>query len=171
MKRKILFPLIGFMAISLLHLLYYIWKLSQISQQWVQTEPISPISLYFSRQDFLLGFSYALAGGFTIYAILSFLHNRAQGLTGLAGGLTLTGLLYISGCFLLGCCGSPMLTVYLSLFGSSFLGFAKPLIAIITTASVIIGFFWIEKTSKKYCVKTQGCCPTKAVEKKGNEIC
>jgi len=67
------------------------------------------------------------------------------------GGVTLTGILYVGGCFLLGCCGSPMLTVYLSLFGSSFLGITKPLVATITTVSVVIGYFWIEKKSKSCC--------------------
>jgi len=109
------------------------------------------ISLYFKKQESFLGFSYALAGAFTIYTLLKFLQNRKSGITGIVGGFTLTGVLYIGGCFLLGCCGSPLLAVYLGLFGSSFLGFTKPLIAIITTISVVIGYFWIEKKSKICC--------------------
>ena len=37
------------------------------------------------------------------------------------GGITLSGFLAVAGCYLLGCCGSPMLAVYMSLFGVSFL--------------------------------------------------
>src|SRR5208283_3790556 len=44
-----------------------------------------------------------------------------------AGGLTLLGALMAGGCFLIGCCGSPMLAVYLSLFGAKALGLGKPL--------------------------------------------
>ncbi len=51
--------------------------------------------------------------------------------------MTLVGVLYGAGCFLIGCCGSPMLAVYLSLFGASVLGFLKPLVAIVTTLSVV----------------------------------
>ena len=37
---------------------------------------------------------------------------------------------------MLGCCGSPMLAVYLSLFGAAFLPWAKPLIALLTTVTL-----------------------------------
>ena len=57
------------------------------------------------------------------------------------GGVTLSGFLAIAGCFLLGCCGSPMLAVYLSLFGASFLPFARPFVAGVTTITIIVGWF------------------------------
>jgi len=147
--------------IFLLHTVYSIWKASQIYHKWGQIENISFLSLYFKRQDFFLSFSYALTGGFTIYALLKFLQNRRVGVAGVVGGITLTGIIYFWGCFLLGCCGSPMLAVYLSLFGSSALGFTKPLIAIITTLSVVIGYLWIEKKSKSCCEKCEKCLDSK----------
>jgi len=159
MRKKILYPLITFIIIFLFHAIYFIWKASHILEQWVQIEKMSSLFLYFKQQDFFLGFSYALAGTFTIYALLKFLQNRKNGINGIVGGLTLTGVLYVGGCFLLGCCGSPLLAVYLGLFGSSFLGFTKPLIAIITTISVVIGYFWIEKKSKKCCEGSDKCSP------------
>jgi len=149
MRNKTIYPLIVFISVFFLHAIYSIWKSSQVSQQWFQIENMSSLSLYFKQQDFFLGFAYALAGGFTIYALLKFLQNRKSGVGGIIGGITLTGILYIGGCFLLGCCGSPMLAVYLSLFGSSFLGFTKPFIAIITTISVTVGYFWIARKGKK----------------------
>lgn len=161
MKRKILYPLTTFILIFLLHLVYSLWKASRIFQQWVQIENISLLSLYFKQQDFFIGFSYGLAGAFTIYAILKFLQNRKGGVSGVVGGITLAGILYIGGCFLLGCCGSPMLTVYLSLFGSSFLGFTKPLIATITFLSVALGYFWIKKKSKICCMGNEKCSDSK----------
>ncbi|RLC30155.1 hypothetical protein DRH13_04760 [Candidatus Woesebacteria bacterium] len=155
MRRKILYPFTTFILIFLVHAMNSIWKTSQISQQWVQLENISLLSLYFKQQDFFLGFSYALVVAFTTYALLKFLQNSRSGIAGVVGGVTLTGILYVGGCFLLGCCDSPMLAVYLGLFGSSFLGFTKPLIAIITTLSVVIGYFWIEKKSKKCCERNE----------------
>ena len=155
MRKKKLYPFTVFILIFLVHAMYSIWKTSQISRQWIQLESLSLLSLYFKQQDFLLGFSYALALAFTTYALLKFLQNRREGVAGLVGGVTLTGILYIGGCFLLGCCGSPMLAVYLGLFGSSFFGFTKPLIAIITTLSVVIGYFWIEKKDKKCCERNE----------------
>lgn len=156
MRRKILYPLTAFILIFLFHAIYYIWKASYISRRWVQLENISLLSLYFRRQELFLSFSYALVGAFTVYALLKFLlENRSSGIAGVVGGITLTGILYIAGCFLSGCCGSPMLAVYLSFFGSSFLGFTKPLVATITTISVVIGYFWIRKKSKSCCVEIE----------------
>ena len=123
MRKKILYPLIAFVMIFILHVIYSIWKDIQIYRQWVQIEDTTLLSLYLERQDYFLSFSYALAGAFTIYALLKFLEGRRKGIAGVLGGVTLTAILYFCGCFLLGCCGSPMLAVYLTLFGSSFLGF------------------------------------------------
>ena len=155
MRKKILFPLFVFILVFLFHAIYSIWTALQIAEQWVQVKNVSLILLYFKQQDFLMGFSYALAGAFTIYALVKFLQNRKSGIAGVVGGITLTGILYIAGCFLLGCCGSPLLVVYLGLFGSSFLGFTKPLVATITTLSVVIGYLWIEKKRKSCCVATE----------------
>lgn len=169
MRRNILYPLSAFVLISLFHAIYYTWKASENLKHWVQIENISLLSLYFKRQDYFLGFSYALAVAFTIYALLRFLQNRRCGVAGVAGGLTLTGILYIGGCFLLGCCGSPMLAVYLGLFGSSFLGFTKPLIAIVTAVSVVIGYFWIEKKNKsvmKSMIGDKKCCAGVSLQEK-----
>ena len=94
-----------------------------------------------------------MKGAFTVYALMKFLERRRIGAAGVMGGLTLTGALYVGGCFLLGSCGSPMLAVYLSLFGSSFLGFAELLVLVLTTASVVAGFFWLEKRAS-----THSCC-------------
>jgi hypothetical protein len=95
--------------------IYSIWEASENLKQWVQIENMSLLSLYFKRQVFFLSFSYALAGAFTIYALQKFLQSSKNGLIGVVGGITLTGILYIGGCFLLGCCGFPILAFYLNL--------------------------------------------------------
>ncbi len=157
MRRKILYPLTGFVLVFLSHALYSIWKASQISQQWAQFENVSVLSFYLEQRLFFLGYSYALAGAFTVHALLRFLQNRRTGVSGVVGGITLTGILSIGGCFLLGCCGSPMLAVYLGLFGSSFLGFTKLLIAMVTTLSVVIGCCWMDKKAGSCCDRNDKC--------------
>ena len=148
MRRRRIYPLAAFIAVFILHATYSIFNSIQISKQWIQVENTTWLSLYLDRQDYFLGFSYSLAGAFTIYALLKFFESWKSGVAGVVGGVTLTGILYFGGCFLLGCCGSPMLAVYLSLFGSSFLGFTKPFTLILTMTSVVIGYFWLEKKTK-----------------------
>ncbi|MFQ5963861.1 MAG: hypothetical protein ACE5KZ_06220 [Candidatus Scalinduaceae bacterium] len=86
-----------------------------------------------------------MAGALTAYAIIITLENRRCGGVGLAGGISLLTIVYDVECFFTGCCGSPLLPVYLSFFGAKALDIAKPFIAVITTISVAIGYIWISK--------------------------
>ncbi len=65
------------------------------------------------------------------------------------GGLTLSGALYFSECFLTGCRGPAMLIVYLNFSGSSILGFIKPITAGLTFTSIVFGFIWINRKNNK----------------------
>jgi hypothetical protein len=68
-------------------------------------------------------------------------------------------LLAVAGCFLPGCCGSPMLPIYLSLLGPWFLPWAKPLSAILTALSILLGIWWIRrKTAQVPCADPQCAC-------------
>lgn len=168
MKRKITYSIISFFVVLFIHFAYSIWQIIETVDKWKQVNEINPLWQYFARQDFFLGFSYALTAAFTAYAVTSFLEKRKRGITGTIGGFTLAGILYFGGCFLTGCCGSPMLTVYLSLFGSSFLGFTKPLTAGLTTISVILGFIWVGRNNKtKVCSGNDLCCEVSLEQNRG----
>ena len=122
-------------------------------QMWKATEPRPPsISAtcaitrrYFGNRLYLMGLSYGLALGFTAYAGLTTRRVPKRGTAGVVGGLTLTGVLATLGCFLLGCCGSPMLAVYAALFGSSLVGFQDVVVFLVTALSVLGGFFWLRR--------------------------
>lgn len=151
MKKGTRYPLIAFVTMFIIHAGYIIYDAYNIAKQWAAMEEFSYISAYIEGHDYFLSFSYALAAAFTVYAFLRLNENRKTGVAGVAGGLTFMGILYVGVCFMLGCCGSPMLAVYIGLFGSSFLGFTKPLIALVTLVSIIVGYFWLEKKSKNCC--------------------
>ena len=142
--------LVTFILVFLLHGVYSAWRLSKLSLQCSEIANVNWL-LYVRQQDYFLSFSYALAVAFTIYAFSKLRQNIKGSAACVAGGLTLTSLIYIGGCLLIGCCGSPLLAVYLGLFGATFLGFTKPFIAIITTISVIFGYLWIKKKCKICC--------------------
>ena len=153
MKKKTVYTIGTFIMVFVLHLLFAYWNSLQISKQWVQIDNTSFLPSYLEQKDYFMGLSYALASAFTVYAVLRFLQNRSSGVGGVIGGVTMTGILYFGGCFLLGCCGSPMLAVYLNLFGSSFLGFTKQLTFIFTLLSVVVGFFWMKRKAN-----AASCC-------------
>ena len=154
MKKRLLLSLSGFGVSLIVHGWYTIVESQRVAERWTQVSEANYLSLYLERGQYLIGASYALAVGFSIYALVRFIESQNKGLAGLVGGITLTGILYVGGCFLLGCCGSPMLAVYLTLFGSSFLGFAKPLTFTLTLASVVVGYIWMERTSST----VEVCC-------------
>ncbi len=97
---------------------------------------------YLESGAYWLGYSYGLASAFAAAAVERFLRERSCASRRMAvGGVTFTGALAVAGCFLVGCCGSPMLAVWLGLFGAAFLPFAKPLVAAATTLTVGIGWW------------------------------
>jgi len=122
-------------------------------RKWIavqNTDEVGWAEAYLSSGSYWLGYSYALSLGFAAYALFRFLRNRERPAGRLAlGGVGLSGALSIVGCFLIGCCGSPMLSVYLSLFGTFFLPFAKPLIAIVTTVFIALSWFYLRKSWAK----------------------
>lgn len=78
---------------------------------------------YFAAQDYFLGFSYALGAAFSTWAGGQFFRQRLAALAaGAVGSIGLVGVIMAGRCFLLGCCGSPMLGVYLALFEAKALG-------------------------------------------------
>jgi hypothetical protein len=104
------------------------------------------MQLYLQTQSYWLGFSYALSLTFAVYAFQRYREQRQGAAKNLAiGGVTFSGLLAVAGCYLVGCCGSPMLAVYLSLFGAAFLPFAKPLVALVTSISILGAWWWLNR--------------------------
>lgn len=158
-RRKVVYSITSFFAVLLIHFAYDIYRTIELSGKWKQVIPVNPYLQYLEHQNFFLGISYALTAAFTVYAITNFFEKRKKGIAGTVGGFTLAGVLYFAGCFLTGCCGSPMLAVYLSLFGSSIIGFTKPITAGLTAISVILGFVWISRNSNtKVCSSNDVCC-------------
>lgn len=158
MTKVRFYSVVAFILAFLFHAVYFGWKILQSADPCLQSADVSLPAAYFEQQEYFLGFSYALAAAFTSYALFKFAAGSKRSAAGVVGGLTLTGGLYAAGCFLLGCCGSPLLAVYLSFLGASYLSFAKPLVAAITLLSVIGGYLWLERKGAQCCGDT-ACCP------------
>jgi len=133
------------------HFLYVTRPLSTAgdSGPWAAIELVQPegsrLSRYIRPGEQWLGLSYALAGGFAAFCLGRVVAARRQALVTSAGGLALSGLVWASVCFLVGCCGSPMLPIYLGLLGPRFLGVTKPLTFALTLVSVLIGYRIVRK--------------------------
>jgi hypothetical protein len=133
---------------------HYVWsglfsEVDPVQARWATLPGVGASSWlhrYLETQSYWLGYSYALSLAFAAAALRRYREKRYCSAKTLAlGGVTLTGFLALAGCFLVGCCGSPMLVIYLSLFGAWFLPLAKPLVAIITTFSIIWAWWWMKR--------------------------
>ncbi|HFQ81911.1 MAG TPA: hypothetical protein ENK33_11145 [Desulfobacterales bacterium] len=116
---------------------------STVNGQWASFHLDQPqesrLSRYTKAGDYWLGLSYALAGGFASFCLLRAIRRRRQAIISSTGGIALSGLLWAGVCFFTGCCGSPMLPIYLGLLGPKFIGVTKPLTFGITVLSIFIG--------------------------------
>ena len=148
-----LWPLAVFVAAFAVHVAWNCFFPDTPQSRWVDLEGSSPLVMawqeYWTSGNYFLGLAYALPLAFALFAYRSYRHVRACHAAGVTvGGITFSGVLAAAGCFLAGCCGSPMLAVYLALLGPRFLPFAKPLVFAFSFSSVTIGVLYLKRQER-----------------------
>jgi len=143
-KKQKIISTVGFCLTLLIHF-FWVSKNLAPQLQWsdiktVSENTLSGYQMYFQDGEYYFGLSYALAIAFTLFAFSRIKIDKKKGATGFFGGITFSALLATFGCFMIGCCGSPMAIVYINMFGSSYLNVAKPLMFIITLLSVLYAY-------------------------------
>ena len=147
--KKIVIPLFTFIVVFILHTIYF--KLTEGTcgdTTWFQS--------YIKEQEYFLGISCALSIAFVAFAFLKFKENRKRALMAAMGGGFLAIILWFL-CFLFGCCGSPMLIVYLNLIGISGLKIPKLALLLMTVIFIGIGYIWLIKKLPESCCNDKPC--------------
>ena len=150
-------PLVScvFLAVLAGHFLYVTHSVSTENEDgpWAsyvfERPEESRLSRYIGPGEYWLGFSYGLAGAFAAFCLVQAIRMRRESLAASAGGLALSGVLWATVCFLTGCCGSPMLSVYLGFLGPKFLGVTRPLTFGLMLLSIAVGYAWMFKRARK----------------------
>lgn len=150
-NKTAIFILMVFINVFVLHLLYFKFKFTKGS-----CGSISWFQEYLKGQDYFLGISYALSFAFMIFAFFKFKENRKSALKAAMGSGLLTILLWLS-CFLFGCCGSPMLIMYLNLIGISSLKVPKVFLLLMTVIFIVIGYIYLLKKLPEVCCSDKSC--------------
>lgn len=163
-------PALALLAIGLVHLFWSKWFPAHDPAQarWAALPSAAEgpdwLAVYLETGEYWLGYAYALSGAFAVAALQNLFATRRRQRAGAAegglaaGSFTFAGGLALGGCFLIGCCGSPMLAVWLSLFGASFLPFAKPLVAALTTTMIVAAWLWMLRRRRRCAADESGCC-------------
>lgn len=156
-----LLPWGAFAAVFVAHALYLRHASAAPADGWADAvAPAGFLGLgpYLSAGDYYTGFSYALGAAFAVWALGEFVRSRrAAAAAGALGSVTFVGALMAAGCFLVGCCGSPMLAVYLGIFGAKALGAGKPLMAAVTAVSCGCGYWCLSRRLARGASRA-GCC-------------
>lgn len=120
---------------------------------WANVMPSFSDSMqtYIACGAYWMGASYAVSAAFTAHALLIFRENRRTAAAGAVGGLAAMGALYAVGCFAIGCCGSPMLPIYLSLLGGKVAGIGGPVMFGLTLLSIGVGFMILGRKARCVC--------------------
>ena len=155
-----LFGAVAFVAVFLGHVLYLRYLTIAPQRDWADN--FNPSASFWQRyvigQDYFVSFSYALSAGFAVWATTRFMYSRRRAAAaGAFGGVGLVTLLAAAGCFLIGCCGSPMLVIYVSLFGSKAAGIGKALMALISLVSIGGGYLYVVRHSECNCTDPETC--------------
>jgi len=108
----------------------------------------SRLNRYIGSGEYWLGLSYGLVGFFAAFCLARAIGMRRESMAASAGGIAFGGLLWAGICFFVGCCGSPMLPIYLGLLGPKLLGVTKPLMFGLTLLSIVIGCAWMLKGTR-----------------------
>lgn len=158
--RKVL-PVVAGLFVFGAHIAWYVLFPEPNASGWANVMPSfsDSMQMYIARGTYWLGASYAVSAAFTAYALLIFRENRRKAAAGAVGGLAAMGALYAVGCFALGCCGSPMLPLYVSLLGGKIAGLGGPLMFGLTLLSVGIGFLILGRKARCVC---EGPCTEEA---------
>lgn len=167
--RRFLLPLAVFLGVAAAH---FVWsglfpEVDPAQSRWASLPGAgssSWLNHYLETQGYWLGYSYALSLAFVTAALRRYREERfCSAKTLVFGGVTLSGFSALAGCFLVGCCGSPMLVIYLSLFGAWFLPLAKPLVAVVTTLSIIGAWWWMQRRHRQVIAKAENISPSDQV--------
>jgi hypothetical protein len=155
-----LFAAVAFVAVFVGHVLYLRYLTIAPQKDWADSFNLSASfwQSYIISQDYFISFSYALSAGFAVWATARFMYfRRRAAAVGAFGGVSLVALLAAAGCFLIGCCGSPMLVIYVNLFGSEAAGIGKPLMALISLVSIGGGYLYVVRHSECNCTAPEAC--------------
>lgn len=98
-----------------------------------------------------MGASYALAAAFIVHVLGRFRRERERAMAGAAGGTLVVGGIYAFGCFMLGCCGSPMAVVWLSLLGGRYANLGGVFLFLLTLLSTSAGLWMLNRKAKPCC--------------------
>lgn len=146
-------PLFFFLFTIVVHFVLTDFAVYRVESQWEEVSLTSHIVNHFTNKNIYLGYSYAIASAFASLCLLNLI-TASGGLKQSIRGITISAILWGTICFMSGCCGSPMLAVYLSLFGSAVVGVTKPITAAITTLSIALSYYYVLRFNSKNLVYT-----------------
>ncbi len=150
---------VGFALGLTAHFGFIAWRLHSVRATWADMPALSLADLfekYYADSEYIIGLSVACSFAFAAFVLQRTFLQTQMKLATVTGVSGLSTFMAVFGCFLVGCCGSPMLAVYVSIFGAAFAPLAKWLTLTVTLTSIGLGYWWIRRNEKK-CLSDCAC--------------
>jgi hypothetical protein len=150
---------LGFAIGLAAHFGFVAWRTHAVRAAWADAPMFSLSDLlekYSVDAEYIIGISVACSFAFAAFVLQRTVLQTQMKLATAAGASGFSTFMAVFGCFLVGCCGSPMLAVYAGIFGAAFAPLAKWLTLVVTLASIAFGFWWIRRNEKK-CLRDCAC--------------
>lgn len=150
--RTLASTLLGFTFGLTAHFCFITWRILAARSAWAGAPALSFANLferYYSDSEYIIGISVACSFAFATFVLRRTVLQTQLKLAAAAGAGGFSTFMAVFGCFLVGCCGSPMLAVYASIFGATFAPLAKWLALAVALTSIAFGSWWISRKEKK----------------------
>lgn len=140
---RVLLPIVTVLAVNAVHFALTTAPAPAVSASpWAALPPPSTagrFDAYLANGGLWLGYCYGVAAAMALMAVVFFANRRARsGQGAFFGGITLSGVLAGSACFMTGCCGSPMLAVWVGLLGAAAAPWLGPFAALVSTVTAVV---------------------------------
>lgn len=140
------FLITAFIGAIALHLIYSVFLKGS------GCGPQPTVLSYITNGDVFIGLSLAVGVLFTCCCLRRYFYTRSRGaVAGAVGGTAAITGVAAAGCFLTGCCGSPMLIVYAGILGFQGGEIPKWGIAMVTVILTGSSWWWLTRTGKCSC--------------------
>jgi hypothetical protein len=165
--KNLAFAFLGFSIGLAAHFSFIAWRLHSARMAWADAPALSLVDLfakYYADSEYIIGLSVACSFAFAAYVLRRTFLQTQMKLATAVGASSFSTFMALFGCFLVGCCGSPMLAVYAGIFGATFAPLAKWLTLVVTLFSIGFGYRWIRRNEKK-CASDCACLPDFPISK------
>ncbi|MDY6933724.1 MAG: hypothetical protein SVZ03_05795 [Spirochaetota bacterium] len=146
---KILIPLLSFILVLSIHIVFSVWDISQTILEVDPSIRIDYFSIYVSTVSQFNGLSLALVSAFAAYSMIKYIEARKKTrIRAIIIGISIAFTIYMTLSFFFGVLGSFFKDIFIDEIGWIYIPIKERLSLLITIISVLTGFIYINRKTR-----------------------